>query len=102
MVTYDYLFNFSQLNIQKSFLCASGITTSESISDFNMQEVITRKMIINRSQEIYIAVDSSKFGKNVTINITPIEKIDYIITDSNINKSIINEFNKTKVKFIKS
>ena len=51
IVSYDYIFNFSQLNIQKSFICAGGITVENGISDFNMQEAVIRKTIIERSKE---------------------------------------------------
>lgn len=100
VVTYDYLFNFSELNIQKSFICASGITFKNGITDFSMQEAVTRKTIIERSKEVFVASDSSKFGRDVTINISPIDKIDYIITDSYLDKDIINSFKKIKNKLI--
>lgn len=100
VVSYDYLFDFSVLSIQKSFLCAGGITIDNGISDYNMQEVVTRKMIIERSKEIFLAADSSKFGKDVTISVTPISKINYIITDSGINKNLFASFNKHGVKLV--
>lgn len=100
VVTYEYLFNFNQLNIQKAFICASGITIEKGISDYNIEEAITRKKMIELSNEIYVASDSSKFGKNVTIGIAPLEKIDYIITDQNINQVLINQFKKSPTNLI--
>ena len=100
VVTYDYIFNFSELNIQKSFICASGITVENGVSDFNMQEAVTRKIIIERSIEVFVAADSSKFHRDVTINIATLDKIDYIITDSQLNRSIANNFKKTKTALI--
>lgn len=100
VVTYEYLFNFSQLNIQKAFICASGITIEKGISDYNVEEAITRKKMIELSNEIYVAADSTKFGKNVTIGIAPLNKIDYIITDQNVNKIFINQFKKTNTNLI--
>ena len=100
VVTYDYLFDFSVLSIQKSFLCAGGITTQNGISDYNMQEVVTRKMIIERSREIFVAADSSKFGRDVTIGVTPISKIDYIITDTGLNKNLAAGFSEFKAKLV--
>ena len=100
VVTFDYIFNFSQLNIQKSFICAGGITAKNGISDFNMQEAVTRKKIIERSKEIYVAADSNKLGRDVLINVAPLNKIDYIITDSLIDKTIAQGFKKCKPSLI--
>lgn len=100
VVTYDYIFNFSELNIQKSFLCAGGITAEKGISDFNMHEAVTRKKIIERSKEIFIAADSSKFGRDVTVSIAPLEKINYIITDNNLSTSDALRFKSTSISLI--
>lgn len=100
VVTHDYLFDFSVLSIQKSFLCAGGVSVENGVTDYNMQEVITRKKIIERSKQIFVVADSSKFGCDVTIGVTPLSKIDYIITDSGLNKSLASRFNKYKVKLV--
>jgi DeoR/GlpR family transcriptional regulator of sugar metabolism len=100
VVTYDYLFNFSELNIQKSFICAGGITVEKGISDFNMQEAVTRKIIIERSKEVFVAADSSKFHRDVTISIAPLNKINCIITDSNLDRNTAGSFKKTTAMLI--
>jgi len=100
VVTYDYLFNFSELNIQKSFICAGGITVEKGISDFNMQEAVTRKIIIGQSKEVFVAADSSKFHKDVTISIAPLDKINCMITDSNLDKNTANSFKKTTTMLV--
>ncbi|MDW0114313.1 DeoR/GlpR family DNA-binding transcription regulator [Sporosarcina saromensis] len=94
VVTYDYLFNFDELNILKAFVCASGITIEKGISDYNLEEAITRKKMIERSKFVYVAADSSKFGKDVTINIAPLNKVDYLITDDEIDSTFIRSFKK--------
>lgn len=102
VVTYDYIFNFSELNIQKSFICAGGVTVEKGISDFNMQEAVTRKIIIERSKEVFVAADSSKFYQDVTINIATLDKIDYIITDANLDRNIVNSFKKARTCLIQA
>ncbi|MCE4048728.1 MULTISPECIES: DeoR/GlpR family DNA-binding transcription regulator [Bacillaceae] len=100
VVTFDYLFNFQELNIYKAFICTSGITLEKGISDYNLEEVLTRKKMIEISKEIYVAADSSKFGKDVTVSIAPLESIDYIITDANLSDSIVEQFRETNCTLI--
>lgn len=102
VVSYDYIFDFSQLNIQKSFICASGITIENGISDFNMHEALTRKRIITRSKEIFIASDSSKFGKDVTINVATLDQIDCIVTDDNINQLMVKNLAEKDIRIVKA
>lgn len=100
VVAYDYIFNFHELNIRKAFICCSGITIEKGISDYNMEEAITRKKIIEMSNEVYVIADSTKFGKDVTISIAPLDRIDVIITDSNVDEDLLHKFKKTRTSLI--
>ena len=102
VVTFDYLFNFHELNIAKAFICTSGITIEKGISDYNLEEAITRKKIIELSKEIYVAADHTKFGKDVTIVIAPLEKIDYIVTDKHVDEYFIDAFNQIRTNLLAS
>jgi DeoR family transcriptional regulator, fructose operon transcriptional repressor len=102
VVAYDYIFNFDELNILKAFICASGITTERGISDYNLEEAVTRKKIIELSKEVYVAADHTKFGKEVTVRISPLEKIDYIVTDQHVSPHWIGEFNSCKTNLLVS
>lgn len=100
VVAYDYIFNFDQLNILKAFICASGITIEKGISDYNLEEAITRKKIIEMSKEIYVAADSTKYGKDVTVSIASLDKINVLVTDDKLNKNMIQKFRKTSTNLV--
>ncbi|MBM7704351.1 DeoR/GlpR family DNA-binding transcription regulator [Metabacillus iocasae] len=88
IVTYDYLFNFEKLNVTKAFICASGISLEKGISDYSLEEVVTRKKIISLAEQVYVAAGSEKFEKNVTVAVTPLSDVHAIITDCNLPKDI--------------
>ncbi|MCL1700096.1 DeoR/GlpR family DNA-binding transcription regulator [Lysinibacillus sp. Bpr_S20] len=94
----DFLFRFDHLNINKAFICASGVSIEKGISDFSLEEAITRKQIINISQTVYVAADSSKFNKDVAIQVCPVDEVDMIITDSALSKDTINHFTNKDVQ----
>ncbi|WP_319805546.1 DeoR/GlpR family DNA-binding transcription regulator [Cytobacillus firmus] len=100
VVTYEYLFNFNELNISKAFICASGITAEKGISDYNLEEAITRKKIIELSKEVYVAADHSKFGKDVTVVVSPLKNINFIVTDQYLDEEYRREFKKTETAII--
>jgi DeoR/GlpR family transcriptional regulator of sugar metabolism len=100
VVTYDYLFNFNELNISKAFICASGITADKGISDYNLEEAITRKKIIELSKEVYVATDHSKFGKDVTVSVSSLKNINFIVTDQYLDEKYRKEFKKTDTMII--
>lgn len=98
--SHDHLFQFHPFNIEKAFICASGITIEKGISDYNLEEAITRKKMIDLANEVYVACDSSKFGKDVRISIAPLDCINHIVTDENIANPFIREFAKLPTKLL--
>ena len=100
VIAYEYLFNFDELNIVKSFICTSGITIEKGISDYNFEEAITRKKIIELSSQTFVAADSSKFGNDVTVAIAPLSQIDYIITDERISENLMRQFSQIGTSLI--
>jgi DeoR/GlpR family transcriptional regulator of sugar metabolism len=94
----DFLFRFEHLNINKAFICASGVTLEKGISDFSIEEAMTRKQLINISQTVYVATDSSKFNKDVAIQVCPLDQVDMIITDNKLSKDTLKQYTETGIK----
>lgn len=95
IISTDYLFNFNELNILKAFICAGGISIQNGISDYHTEEAITRKKVIERSKDVFVVADSSKFGKDAMINIMPLQKVSYLITDCDLSPILIKTFKKS-------
>ncbi|MED5020394.1 DeoR/GlpR family DNA-binding transcription regulator [Paenibacillus chibensis] len=100
VVAFDYIFNFHELNVRKAFICCSGITIERGISDYNLEEAVTRKKMIELSKEVFVAADSTKFGKDVTISIAPLDRIHTIVTDVNVDRSFLPKFKKTDTSLV--
>ncbi|MFJ5765349.1 DeoR/GlpR family DNA-binding transcription regulator [Lysinibacillus sp. NPDC093210] len=94
----DFLFRFDHLNINKAFICASGVTLEKGISDFSIEEAMTRKQLINISQTVYVVTDSSKFNKDVAIQVCPLDQVDMIITDNKLSKDTLKQYTEAGIK----
>lgn len=98
--SHDYLFNFDSLNIHKAFIGAGGISIQKGVSDYNMEEAITRKKIIALTNQIFVAADHTKFNKDALIGITSLHSVNYIITDDKLPKKYIREFKGMKTELL--
>jgi len=94
----DFLFRFDHLNINKAFICASGVTLEKGISDFSLEEAMTRKQLISISQTVYVATDSSKFNKDVAIQVCPLDQVDMIITDNALSKETLKQYTEAGIQ----
>lgn len=94
------MFEMSSFHINKAFIGAGGITLKNGISDFDIEESLVRRKIIEQSGEVFLAADSSKFGRDVLARIAPLDSVDLIITDDKIKPSLLSEFEEAGVNVV--
>jgi len=82
-------------HVDKLFLGAKGVTGA-GLTDSYEREAELKKVMIESAEEVFLLVDSSKFGKIALVNIAPLEVIDKVITDEGIppeHKKLLSEQN---------
>jgi len=82
---------FENLNIQKAFLGAWGVSIKHGLTDSHLLEIELKKMIIRKAQEVIILVDGSKFIQNGLAAYSDIKNVLKIVTDKNAPKSVLKE-----------
>lgn len=60
----------------------SGIDEDGSLLDFDYQEVRVSRAIIDNARQVFLAADSSKFGRNAVVRLGPIALVSRVFTDS--------------------
>lgn len=100
ITAYDMLFRFDYLNIQKAFICTSGLSLENGLSDYDIDEIRTRRQIMDNSKQTYVLCDHSKFGHDVTIKTCNLAQVDGIITDDGLDNTIRQQFNEAGHRLI--
>lgn len=90
----------SNFYAMKFFFSSKGISPEAGIMESNDSECAIKKQMLENSTEKYYLCDSSKIGRVGFYKLTPIENIDYFITESKLDDEYINVFNEFNVKFI--
>jgi len=73
-----------QFSCNKLFLGVDGIDIDFGISTSNAAEAHLNQLMIECSEKVVILGDSSKLNKKGFGKIAPLDKVDYLITDSDI------------------
>lgn len=84
----------------KLFLGVDGIEAQYGITTPNVEEAHLNRLMIERSEEIFVVTDSSKFDRRSMAFITGLENIDILITDKKISEKQKNLCLSKKVKLI--
>ena len=90
-----------KFNGNKYFFSTSSISIAGGISDIYVPDENIIKVIMNKYSKVsYLLVDSTKFGKESTIKWFEISDVDHVITDSNLAKDQLRQFQTRGVEII--
>ncbi|MBK8504605.1 MAG: DeoR/GlpR transcriptional regulator [Saprospiraceae bacterium] len=84
----------------KLFLGVDGFDCDYGVSTPNLEESHLNQIMIEISKEVIVVADSSKFQKRGFALITPIEKIDTVVTDSGIPSSVKSKLDSLGIKVL--
>jgi DeoR family glycerol-3-phosphate regulon repressor len=70
-----------QFKVDFALVGISGIDEDGSLLDFDYQEVRVSQAIIDNARQVFLAADSSKFGRNAVVRLGPITLVDRVFTD---------------------
>jgi len=71
-----------QFRVDFAVVGISGIDEDGSLLDFDYQEVRVSRAIIDNARQVFLAADSSKFGRNAMVRLGPIALVNRVFTDS--------------------
>ena len=71
-----------QFKVDYALVGISGIDEDGSLLDFDYQEVRVSQAIISNARQVFLAVDSSKFGRNAVVRLGSIALVDRLFTDA--------------------
>jgi DeoR family transcriptional regulator of aga operon len=92
--------NFRNYYCDKLFLGVDGFDSRYGISTPNVEEAQLNRVMVEISREIIVVTDSSKFLRRSFAFITPVTKIDMVITDKAIPQEEHNILKNMGVKVI--
>lgn len=77
--TADFI---SQFKVDFALIGISGIDEDGTLLDFDYQEVRVSQAIIHNARKVFLAADSSKFGRSAMTRLGSLAQIDCLFTDS--------------------
>lgn len=77
---------FKQFKADYALIGISGIDEDGTLLDFDFQEVCVSQEILSSARQVFLAADSSKFGRNAMIRLGSLKQVDSIFTDQQPNE----------------
>lgn len=79
-------------NVDKLFLSCKGLDIEKGATDGNDETASVKTAMLQAAEKVYLAVDSTKFGKIAFSQICSIAEVDYIVTDKKPDEKYLKAF----------
>lgn len=70
-----------QFKVDIGLIGISGIDADGTLRDFDMREVMVARAIVERSRQVWLVADHSKFGRPAMIEMAPLKVVHTLFTD---------------------
>ncbi len=78
---YDMLEMMKKYNTDKAFFSSTSLDVQHGLTNVNIDEGEAKKAMIASANELYLLMDASKFGSKAYYLVTPMDKLQNIITN---------------------
>ena len=86
----------------KAFMSCAGIHPPDQLTDSSILEVNTKRLMIERSQEVFILADHTKFERSGPVFLSNFASIDYLLTDAQAEAEQLAPLEKAGVKVFRA
>lgn len=81
-------------------MSCKGLDLTSGVLDSHENEAETKKAMIAQSSEVILMVDHTKFDKKAFVQLVPLEKVTYLVTDEIPSKSWVCFCEENNIKLI--
>lgn len=81
-----------RFQIDVLFLSIEGIDLVNGVSVVDIDDGHSKKVLIDQAKRVVLMADSSKFRKSFFYRIAPLSKVDLIVTDTDLDNAVYEEY----------
>jgi DeoR family transcriptional regulator of aga operon len=89
------------INADCVFLATNGFSPEYGLTTANILEVEVKRKIVQRSEKVVLLADSSKYGKRQSLTIVPMESVDLLITDKDLDDTATERLERLGVEVLR-
>ena len=97
-ISADTVRTLAKYNIKKAFMASSGIEESGMVTNSSPLEYEIKKAAISNSREVYLLIDSTKYGKSALLTYANIAEMSKVIVDNKVDAALLELCEKNKVE----
>lgn len=87
-------------SVNKAFIGTDGVSLKNGLTAYGNNESQVSNTMADSAKKVFLLCDSSKIEKDSLYKFATLSTIDYLITDSGVDKKIIKKYKKESINII--
>ncbi|WP_372632062.1 DeoR/GlpR family DNA-binding transcription regulator [Cohnella sp.] len=92
----------AQFRVDKAFISIGGISMERGISDYDLDETMRSRRMVESAAQTIVLTDDSKFGKEAFVEIAPIRDVDAIVCNGAPPKEWLPALKQHRIQWIEA
>lgn len=80
---------FAGYYADRVFLGSGGVDESAGLTDYHLDEIAVRELMIQRAEERFVLADSSKIGRIAVGSVCPLDALTAVVTDEGADSAAV-------------
>lgn len=81
MVGHVALRTFADFRVDAAFMGVGGLDLTHGLTEFNLEDALTKQTMIEYAERVVVLADSSKLGTTCFAFVAPLSQVDTLVTD---------------------
>lgn len=91
---------FADFHVDKAFVGVGGINLKNGLTEYNIEDTLVKRAMIDNADQVIVVADSSKLGKSCFATIAPLSVVDILVTDPDIPAEIHEQLTEEGVQVL--
>lgn len=91
---------YEQFYVDKLFLGVGGIDLKFGLTEFNLDDTLIKRSMIQNAREVIVVAVATKFNHIAFTRVAPLKVVSKIITDSSLDPAFLSLYEKEGVEII--
>lgn len=96
----DFLEYFSHIDL--ALLSTDGFDVNVGLTDYSVEMGTLKRSIIKKANQVFVAVDHSKFSVNALYKVCDINQIDLVVTSAKAPRQAVDALTSTGIQVIRT
>lgn len=82
---------YRELHVDKAFVGIGGVSIDDGLTEYNLEDALVKRELLNSASQVYLLADSSKFGRTTFASVGRIDQVSAFVTDSMVAPEMVEK-----------